>query len=327
MFDIDTLTKSMIYQPVVAGNQPNNNASIKENLDIANENDVHVYANGGDKTDSKKHDEKAQRDAKRKSLIDSPIGVKELRAKFEEFSSNINNMVNAISAPVNATGPNPTNNTNSFNIASPFDTAVSPNFEIVGKYSFVDPSKYPDDPDMPELEDIVYSDDEEDIDLPKGKRAIGSKWVFGNKKDERGIVIMNKARLVAQRHNQEEGIDYDEVFAPVARIEAIRLFLAYASFLGFMVYQIDVKSAFLYGTIKEKMLNQLASASTRIETKKPLLKDPDGEDVDVYIYRPMIGSLMYLTLSKPDIILLFVHVPDSKLLQKGHICIQLKGFL
>ncbi|GJV44526.1 putative ribonuclease H-like domain-containing protein [Tanacetum coccineum] len=68
------------------------------------------------------------------------------------------------------------------------------------------------------------------VDLPNGKRAIGSKWVFRNKKDERGIVIRNKARLVAQGYTQEEGIDYDEVFAPVARIEAIRLFLAYASF-------------------------------------------------------------------------------------------------
>ncbi|GJR74361.1 putative ribonuclease H-like domain-containing protein [Tanacetum coccineum] len=89
------------------------------------------------------------------------------------------------------------------------------------------------------------------VDLPKGKRAIGTKWIFRNKKDERGIVTRNKARLVAQGYTQEEGIDYDKVFASVARIEAIRLFLAYASFMGFMVYQMDVKSAFLYGTIEE----------------------------------------------------------------------------
>ncbi|GJZ18268.1 putative ribonuclease H-like domain-containing protein [Tanacetum coccineum] len=74
-----------------------------------------------------------------------------------------------------------------------------------------------------------------------------------NKKVERGIVIKNKARLVAQGYTQEEGIGYDEVFAPVARIEAIRLFLAYASFKDFVVYQIDVKSAFLYGKIKEEV--------------------------------------------------------------------------
>nr|GFC01846.1 putative ribonuclease H-like domain-containing protein [Tanacetum cinerariifolium] len=91
------------------------------------------------------------------------------------------------------------------------------------------------------------------VDLPYGKRAIGTKWVYRKKKDKRGIVIRNKARLVAQGHTQEEGIDYEEVFAPVARIEAIRLFLAYASFMGFLVYQMDVKSAFLYGTIEEEV--------------------------------------------------------------------------
>ncbi|GJY77713.1 putative ribonuclease H-like domain-containing protein [Tanacetum coccineum] len=103
------------------------------------------------------------------------------------------------------------------------------------------------------------------VDLPIEKRAIGTKWVFRNKKDERGIVIRNKARLVAQGHRQEEGIDYEEVFAPVARIEAIRLFLAYASFMVFLVYQMDVKSAFLYGTIEEEVY----------VTQPPGFKDPD----------------------------------------------------
>ncbi|GJS43376.1 ribonuclease H-like domain-containing protein [Tanacetum coccineum] len=91
------------------------------------------------------------------------------------------------------------------------------------------------------------------VDLPHGKRVIGTKWVYRNKKDERGIVIRNKARLVAQGHTQEEGIDYDEVFAPVSRIEAIRLFLAYASYKDFVVYQMDMKSAFLYGKIEEEV--------------------------------------------------------------------------
>nr|GFA38779.1 putative ribonuclease H-like domain-containing protein [Tanacetum cinerariifolium] len=91
------------------------------------------------------------------------------------------------------------------------------------------------------------------VDLPKDKWAVGTKWVFRNKKDERGIVIKNKARLVAQGHTQEESIDYNEVFAPVARIEAIRLFLSYASFKYFIVYQMDVKSAFLYGNIEEEV--------------------------------------------------------------------------
>ncbi|GJS86879.1 putative ribonuclease H-like domain-containing protein [Tanacetum coccineum] len=91
------------------------------------------------------------------------------------------------------------------------------------------------------------------VDLPFGKKTIRTKWIYKNKKDERGVVIRNKARLVAQGYRQEEGIDYDEVFAPVVRIEAIRIFLAFASYILFIVYQMDVKSAFLYGTIDEEL--------------------------------------------------------------------------
>nr|GEU85340.1 putative ribonuclease H-like domain-containing protein [Tanacetum cinerariifolium] len=91
------------------------------------------------------------------------------------------------------------------------------------------------------------------VPLPAGKIAIGIKWILKNKRDAIGIVVKNKARFVAQGHRQEKGIDYDEVFALVARIEAIRLFLAFASYMGFMVYQMDVKSAFLYGEIEEEV--------------------------------------------------------------------------
>ncbi|GKF18688.1 putative ribonuclease H-like domain-containing protein, partial [Tanacetum coccineum] len=87
------------------------------------------------------------------------------------------------------------------------------------------------------------------VDLPYGKKVIGTKWVLRNKRDERSIVVKNKA----QGFRQEEGIDYDEVFAPVAKIEAIRLFLAFASYMVFLVYQMDVKSEFLYGTIEEEV--------------------------------------------------------------------------
>ncbi|GKF91506.1 putative ribonuclease H-like domain-containing protein, partial [Tanacetum coccineum] len=90
------------------------------------------------------------------------------------------------------------------------------------------------------------------VDLPHGAKVIRTKWVYRNKRDERGVVVRNKERLVAQGHRHEEGIDYDEVFAPVARIEAIRLFLAFASFMRFIVYQMNVKSAFLYDTIDKE---------------------------------------------------------------------------
>ncbi|KAI3669642.1 hypothetical protein L6452_40952 [Arctium lappa] len=91
------------------------------------------------------------------------------------------------------------------------------------------------------------------IPRPSDKTVIGTKWVFRNKLDEHGTVTRNKARLVAQGYRQEEGIDYDETFAPVARLEAIRLFLAYAVYKDFIVYQMDVKSAFLNGKLNEEV--------------------------------------------------------------------------
>ncbi|KAK1419497.1 hypothetical protein QVD17_28669 [Tagetes erecta] len=87
------------------------------------------------------------------------------------------------------------------------------------------------------------------VDLPEGENAIGTRWLYKNKPDERGIVVRKKARLIAQGYTQEEGIDYEEVFAPVVRLEAICVFLAYASFMKFKVFQMDVKGAFLYGPI------------------------------------------------------------------------------
>ncbi|GKD16781.1 retrovirus-related pol polyprotein from transposon TNT 1-94 [Tanacetum coccineum] len=91
------------------------------------------------------------------------------------------------------------------------------------------------------------------VPLPYGKIAIDSKWVFRNKKDEHGTTTKNKARLVAQGYSQEEGIDYDETFTPVARMEAIRIFLAFATYMNFKVYQMDIKSAFLNGKLKEEV--------------------------------------------------------------------------
>ncbi|KAJ9549796.1 hypothetical protein OSB04_022339 [Centaurea solstitialis] len=91
------------------------------------------------------------------------------------------------------------------------------------------------------------------VPRPKNKTIIDLKWIFKNKKDEDGIVTRNKARLVAKGFKQQAGIDYDETFAPVARIEAIRIFLAYAAHKNFTVYQMDVKRAFLNGELKEEV--------------------------------------------------------------------------
>nr|GEU35382.1 hypothetical protein [Tanacetum cinerariifolium] len=295
LFGIDTLTKSMDYQPVVVGNQPNENVGIKENFDAGkvmketvsaqqyvqlplwstgsqdphnidndvtnasfdvkeNENDVHVFISGSDKTDYKKHDEKDKRGDKGKSLVDSPTRVKHLRDEFEEFSSNSTNRVNAVSTPVNMTElEDIVYSDNEANVGAEADLS---NLETNISISPIPTTKVnKDHPVTKIIGDLTSTAETRSMTrmakeqgglhkinnkdfhtyLPKGKSAIGSKWVFRNKKDKREIVIRNKARLVAQGHTQEEVIDYDEVFAPVARIEAIRLFLAYASFMGFMV--------------------------------------------------------------------------------------------
>ena len=82
---------------------------------------------------------------------------------------------------------------------------------------------------------------------------IGIKWVFRNKMDESGVVVRNKGRLVAQGYNQEEGIDFDETFVPVARLESIRMLLAFACYKNFILYQMDVKIVFLNGYIMEEV--------------------------------------------------------------------------
>nr|GEV22962.1 reverse transcriptase domain-containing protein [Tanacetum cinerariifolium] len=247
LFDIDTLTKTMNYQPVTAGNQSNPSNTDGDVAFDKKEPESEVNVSPSSSAQSKKHDDKTKREAKGKNHVESLTGYRNLSAEFEDLSDNSINKDNAA-----------------------------------------------------ELEDITYSDDEDDF---------GAEDDFNN----------------LETSITEEGVDYEEVFAPVARIEAIRLFLAYASFMGFMVYQMDVKSAFPYGTIKEEVYvcqpsgfedpdypdkvykvvkAELdgKSASTPIDTEKPLLKDPDGEDVDMHTYRLMIGSLMYLTSSRPGIV-------------------------
>nr|GEU36421.1 hypothetical protein [Tanacetum cinerariifolium] len=138
-------------------------------------------------------------------------------------------------------------------------------------------------------------------------KAIGTKWVYMNKKDERGIVVRKKARLVAKGHTQEDEIDYEEVFALVVRIEAIRLFLAYASFMGFMVKKkkdgiFISQDKYVAKILRKFGLTKGKSASTLIDTEKPLLKDLDGEDVDVHTYRSMIVKRIFRYLKgKPHL--------------------------
>jgi hypothetical protein len=91
------------------------------------------------------------------------------------------------------------------------------------------------------------------VDPPPGCKPIEAKWVWKNKEGEKGEVVRNKSRLVAQGYSQKEGIDYEEAFAPIARLEAIRILLAFSVAKGFKLYQMDVKSAFLNGVLEEEV--------------------------------------------------------------------------
>ncbi|GKA74957.1 putative ribonuclease H-like domain-containing protein [Tanacetum coccineum] len=444
LFNIDALTRIMNYEPIVAGAQSNSFADPKSSHD-----DGCKPSND----DGKKVDEDPRKDS-------------ECNDHEKEDNVNSTNNVNAASTnKVNVVGGKTI-------IELPFDL----NMPALKDYSIFDFSRNDEnDGAMAEMNNLdttvqvspipttrIHKDHplNQVIGDLKGCQRVwrnmdGPKkvihalkdlsWIeamqeellqFKNKKDERGIVIRNKARLVAQGYTQEEGIDYDEVFALVARIEAIRLFLAYASFKDFVVYQMDVKSAFLYGKIKEEVyvcqppgfedpdfpdrvykvekalyglhqaprawyetlstylldngfqrgkidktlfikrhkgdillvqvyvddiifgstkkelcfafeklmhekfqmssmgeltfflglqvkqkkdgifisqdkyveeilkkfgFTEVKTTSTPMETQKPLLKDEDGEEVDVHMYRSMIGSLMYLTSSRPNI--------------------------
>nr|GEV67952.1 ribonuclease H-like domain-containing protein [Tanacetum cinerariifolium] len=228
-FDIDSLTKSMNYEPVFTGNQSNGDAR-----------DVNAGDIQGDVEEILRNDYVCQGNEIR---IDSSTHA------VNAASTSINTASNIIvvrSLNTNTTDSNHTNMSTLeaigiFDVA--FDDRVlgaEADTNNLDSSTVVNP--------IPTTRDVWTL-----VDLPYGKRVIGLKWVFKNKLNEKGILIRNKERLVAQGHTQEEGIDYDELFAPVARIEAIRLFLAYASFNNFIVYQMDVKSVFLYGKIKEEV--------------------------------------------------------------------------
>ncbi|GJT25490.1 putative ribonuclease H-like domain-containing protein [Tanacetum coccineum] len=324
LFDIDSLTNSMNYQPVTAGNQTNKNAGPQE----ANRNTgLKQSVNAG---------QSEEKNVSTQQYIVFPLWSSissNYKSSDENDTSNdstgkttkasITNSFNTVSTPVYvASAPRTSND------AGPSSVPLGRSFPL-------NVNDLPDDPLIPDLEDNAKVQntgifgsafDDEDLDtynspfadqvmgaeadfnnmepstvitqalddeswveamqeellqfkiqkvwklvnLPYCKNAIGKKWVYRNKKDERGIVVRNKSRLVAQGYKQEEGIDYDEVFAPVARIEAI----------------------------------SVRTASTPMETNKALTKDEDSEDVDIHLYRSMIGSLMYLTSSRPDIMFL-----------------------
>nr|GEV44543.1 ribonuclease H-like domain-containing protein [Tanacetum cinerariifolium] len=398
LFDIDTLTRTMNYQPVTAGNQSNPRASVQEQFDTekAREKNVQQYVlfpvwssgsnnpqnTDGDATFEVKEPEFEGRKPQSEVHVSSSSSA--------QTKKHDNKTKRQAKGKIPAVGQILTNSTNTFSAAGPLNATVCPTH---GKSSYVDAFQYPDDLNMPELEDITYSDDEEDVgaeddftnlettitvspiptirvhkdhpvtqiignlslatqtrsmkrvakdqamqdellqfkmqkvwvlvNLPHGKRAIGTKWVFRNKKDERGIVVRIKARLVAQGHTQEEGMimkksllqfaflyetieeevyvcqppgfedpDYpDKVYKVVKALYELHQaprawFETLASYLlenGFQRGKID-QTLFIKRQ-KAKILRKFGltngkSASTPIDTEKPLLKDPDRKDVN-----------------------------------------------
>ncbi|GJS39056.1 retrovirus-related pol polyprotein from transposon TNT 1-94 [Tanacetum coccineum] len=151
------------------------------------------------------------------------------------------------------------------------------------------------------------------VPQPKNMTIIGIEWVFRNKLDENGVVSRNKARLVAQGYNQQEGIDYDEIYAPISRLVSIRILLAYACALNFKLFQMDVKSAFLNGFINEEVY--VAQPPGFIDFEKP--------DHVYKLKKALYGlkqapkaCLLYITASRPDIMFSLAFVHASKRLPK-----------
>nr|GEW87248.1 putative ribonuclease H-like domain-containing protein [Tanacetum cinerariifolium] len=407
LFDIDSLTISMNYVPVITGKQTNGIAGSKENL-VAGTKDSAVDAR------KKAPEEDEIPRSEFESLLKQEMQTKNINStnSFNTVSSPVNivgsSFVNATSqTPINAARPSTSTNAfeeHSFERFSPFKNAFSlPHIPIVtpiddtgifgnayndevleeevdmnnvdSSYTILEATKFlkdhPQEQVIGSLETPVQtrkmSKTHEEFGLLSSVHKLrrtnhkdfqnclfacfltqmepkkpvqdlqDPNWVEAmqdellqfklNKKDERGIVIKNKARLVAQGHTQEEGIDYDEVFAPVARIKAIRLFLAYASFKDFVVYQMDVKSAFLYKIIKDEVY----------VCQTPGFKDPNIPDkvykvekalyglhqaprawyetlstylLDNGIYRGQIDKTLFIKRHKDDILLVQVYVDD-----------------
>ncbi|GJR25860.1 putative ribonuclease H-like domain-containing protein [Tanacetum coccineum] len=306
LFDIDALTRTMNYEPIVAGTQSNGFAgtkasdnagqSRKETEPIKNYILLPLWT--ADPPFS--HDPKSSHDdgSKPSSYGGKKIDEdprKESKCNDQEKEDNVNSTNN-----VNAASTNEVNSVGGkTSIELPFDL----NMPALEDYSIFDSSRNDEDDgaeaDMNNLDTTIqvspipttriHKDHPLDQVIGDLQSATQTRrmsknlrtWENSkrNKKDERGIVIRNKARLVAQGYTQEEGIDYDEVFAPVARIEAIRLFLAYALFKDFVVYQMDVKSAFLYGKIKEEVY----------VCQPPGFEDPDFPDRVYKVEKALYG--------------------------------------
>ncbi|GJY33169.1 putative ribonuclease H-like domain-containing protein [Tanacetum coccineum] len=296
LFDIDAITKSMNYKPVIVGNQSNGNAGTKSCDDAG------------------------------KAIMET-VPDKDY-ILLQMWTDN---------PPISQT-------------SKCSDVGFKPSRDDEKKVNVVGAKtsiELPTDPDMPELEDIVYSDDDEDVSVKADMNNLDTCLEHGgkeqaiktfkiacllafyhkknpkrNKKDEKGIIIKNKARLVAQWYTQEEGIEYDEfgcqemLFFMVKIKEKSYVFqppgFEDPDFLD-SVYKVEkalyglhqapraCQDKYVTEILKKFGFTNVKTASTPMERQKPLLKDKDGKEVDIHLYRSMIGLLMYPTSSRPDI--------------------------
>ncbi|GKA83312.1 putative ribonuclease H-like domain-containing protein [Tanacetum coccineum] len=224
LFDIDLLTNSMNYEPVTAWNQTNKNAGIKDNVDATNKEPANKGERNGQKDDggaSNKEDDQ--------NVQDFRAALDNLFVQQKEGYANSTNRDSTVSPSISTAG-------GAYDDEDVGTEADLNNLETTINVSLIPTTRIHQD----HLKDQIVGDINSAtqtrrmtkiskehkvwrlVDLPKGKHAIGKKWVYRNKKDKRGIVVRNKARLVTQGYTQEEGIDYDDVFSLVARIEAIR---------------------------------------------------------------------------------------------------------
>nr|GFA82646.1 retrovirus-related Pol polyprotein from transposon TNT 1-94 [Tanacetum cinerariifolium] len=264
LFDIDTLTRTMNYQPVTTGNQSNRSAGFQEQFDAekAGEENEQQYVlfsvwssystnpentDGDAAFDEKEPEFEGKKPESKVNVSPSSSAQINLSAEFEDFSDNSINEVNAAGSLVSAVGQNSPNSTKTFSAVSPSNVTASLTHE---KSSCIDTSQLPDDPNMPELEDVTYSDNEDDVG---------------------GASLLQNAEGL--------GLSRFFVWKKSYRIEAIRLFLAYASFMGFVVYKMDVKSAFLYGTIEKEVY----------VCQPPGFEDPDYPDKVYKVVKALYG--------------------------------------
>nr|GEW05229.1 putative ribonuclease H-like domain-containing protein [Tanacetum cinerariifolium] len=281
-FDIDTLTKSMNYQPVVAGNQPNDNAVIKENLDAGKDVKETVFAQQyvllplrytglQDPQNTDANVTLLPLMLKRMRMMFMFLQMEVTRLIIRNMMKRLKDMikdrvlVNAVSAPVNVASLNPTISTNSFNTASPSTDAVSLNFGIVRKSSFVDPFQYHDDLDMPKLEEFIYLDKEENVYVDD---------------------------IIFKSTNKELCKAFERLMKDKFQMSSMG---ELTFFLGLQVKQKDDRifisqDKYVAEILRKFGFTDVKSANIPIKTEKPLLKDPNDEDVDVNIYSDYVGA-------------------------------------